>query len=51
MKKKDRGKSNNNDGGLTSLKETREKLLKSDDQVVSIHLSVLTQPHLDDKGD
>ena len=39
MKKKDRGKSNNNDGGLTSLKETREKLLKSDDQVVSSHPS------------
>jgi hypothetical protein len=31
MKKKERGKAKNNDGGLTSLKETREKLLKSDD--------------------
>jgi hypothetical protein len=34
MKKRERGKAKNNDGGLTSLKETREKLLKSDDHVV-----------------
>lgn len=34
MKKQKRLK--NNDGGLSSLKEQRDKLLNSDDQVVSI---------------
>lgn len=31
LKKRERGRSKTNDGGLSSLKETREKLLKSDD--------------------
>lgn len=35
LKKRERGKAKMNDGGLTSLRETRDKLLKSDDQVVS----------------
>lgn len=36
MLKKQRG-AKVNDGGLTSLKEQRDKLLKNDDQVVSFY--------------